>query len=292
MGSKVIELNDNDLHQLRSIQMMIFKDIQYVCEKYNLICMLGGGSVLGAIRHGGFIPWDDDMDLNMYRDDYDKFVEVFDKEFSDKYELFVPDGKHRVSNLFLKVSLKGTLLQEAHENDFMKKGVSIDVFPIENASNHAFIRKIKGAFANLYKYIVISTFLHQSQIKDNPYYSSNTMSEKIVSFIVKVTGKILSFRSYEVWYNKYDRFVQLNKKTSYVTVPTGRKQYNGEVQPSSVYFPVHETQFEDINVKVPHDYDTYLSNLYGNYMEIPPVEKREKHYYTVLDFGKYKNLSK
>ncbi len=292
MNSKVIELSEKELHQLRNIQMMIFKDIQYVCEKNGLTCMLGGGSVLGAIRHGGFIPWDDDMDLNMYRDDYNKFIELFDKEFPDKYELFVPDGKHRVSNLFLKVSLKGTLLQEAHENDFMKKGVSIDVFPIENASNNSFIRKIKGIFANVYKYVAISTFLNQSKLENNPYYNSDTLVEKITSFVVKATGKLLSFRSYEVWYNKYDKFVQLNKKTSYVTVPTGRKQYNGEIQPSSVYFPVYETKFEDISVKIPHDYDTYLSNLYGDYMEIPPVEKREKHYYTVLDFGKYTTLSK
>mgnify|MGYP000934529859 FL=1 len=71
----------------------MYSDILRVCEKYNIRVMLGGGSALGAVRHGGFIPWDDDLDLIMPREDYNKFISVFDKELSDLYEITSPNSK-------------------------------------------------------------------------------------------------------------------------------------------------------------------------------------------------------
>ena len=78
---------------MKQCLLEMYSDILRVCEKYNIRVMLGGGSALGAVRHGGFIPWDDDLDLIMPREDYNKFISVFDKELSDLYEITSPNSK-------------------------------------------------------------------------------------------------------------------------------------------------------------------------------------------------------
>ena len=89
--NKARELQENELKQLHECLLSILKDFIYVCEKYNLHYTLGGGSVLGAVRHHGFIPWDDDLDINMPRKDYERFKNIFANELSDEYELNVPN---------------------------------------------------------------------------------------------------------------------------------------------------------------------------------------------------------
>ena len=108
----------------------------------------------------------------------------------------------------------------------------------------------------------------------------------------QIIGKLLSVFSHKQWICLYDTFVKNKKKSSYSSIPTGRKLYLGETLPSNVYFPPTNGIFEGICVKLPADPDAYLKNLYGNYMWIPPIEKRESHLITELSLpSKYfKNL--
>ncbi|WP_303815737.1 LicD family protein [Acidaminococcus timonensis] len=100
---KIRELSSEELDQIHHCLLSILKDFIFVCDKYNLHYTLGGGSVLGSVRHQGFIPWDDDLDINMPRADYEKFKKIFSKELVNEYELRVPNSKYGSSALFMKL---------------------------------------------------------------------------------------------------------------------------------------------------------------------------------------------
>ena len=97
-------------------------------------------------------------------------------------------------------------------------------------------------------------------------------------------GALFSFRSYEKWYLSFDKFVQTKKEGSYCTIPTGRKHYDGELQLREVFFQPEEAVFEGMKAYVPRQKEVYLTGLYGDYMKMPPVENREKHFYTRIEF--------
>jgi lipopolysaccharide cholinephosphotransferase len=255
-----------------------------VCDKHNLTIMLGGGSALGAVRHGGFIPWDDDLDLNMPRKDYLKFIGLFDNELSDKYQITAPNSQFDVRNIFIKIYKKNTRLVEMFNvNSDTPKGIFIDIFPIEYAPMNKVVRSLKGTLANLIYYIGTSASLYQLQnniIKD--YFFSTKTSKRNYNLRLSI-GSIASVMSYKKWFNLYDRLFSQGKESDLVCIPAGRKHYFGEILPKSVFYPVKETTFNGLKAYIPNNVDTYLKNLYGDYMEIPPEEKRERHF--VVEFS-------
>jgi lipopolysaccharide cholinephosphotransferase len=273
-------LNDDERQQLKKCLMSILVDFVAVCEKHGLCYMLSGGTVLGAVRHKGFIPWDDDLDIMMPRCDYNKFIEIFEDELSHKYVLRVPNSKYEVSNTFMKIVKKNTTLIDIYnlETPFLK-GVYIDVFPIENAPNNTVIRGIKGFLSDAMAYIGVSMYMyeHKNDLIKSYFYSSN---EGKVNYIFRLfLGFCFKLIGYKRWYNRYDRFVQHKAQTGVCTIPTGRKHYRGEAHDQSVFFPVCKGQFEGETVNLPNDTVSYLENLYGDYMKIPSVEDRERHYF-------------
>lgn len=274
------ELIDEEREQLKQVLLEIYQDILNFCNKENLCVMLGGGSVLGAVRHGGFIPWDDDLDLIMPRKDYDYFYKEFPKYYSDKYTLYVPQEGYKMSNLFGKVIKKGTELVELQKitSDF-DKGIYVDIFPLEFAPDNMAAQKVKGILSTIFCLVAVSIFVNQMR---NPLIDKFMKQNKCTYFIYKVRlfiGWLFSFKSYEYWYMKFDKFVRSKRITNYVTIPTGRKRYLGELQKTEVYFPVMPVEFEGKEAYIPGDYNKFLTDLYGDYMKIPPVEKRERHYF-------------
>ena len=281
----LIQLDEEQSIKLKSLLLEMYKDIFEFCEKNKICVMLGGGSVLGSVRHGGFIPWDDDMDLNMSRKDYDYFAREFEKSMGDKYELFVPDGKHKISHLFMKVSRKGTIQEDIYTAGCsVKTGIAIDVFPIENVPEQAVIRKIKGLVSNIFAYTAVSVYMFQnSSIYLKDAYKG-TWKGRMNYNLRKILGAMFSFRSYEKWYLDFDKFAQTKEEGTFCTVPTGRKHYDGELQNREVFFPIKETLFEGVKAYIPGQAEKYLMTLYGNYMKFPPEDKREKHFYTRIEF--------
>ena len=174
----LVQLNEMQSQQLKKLLLEIYSDIFMFCEEHQLTVMLGGGSVLGSVRHGGFIPWDDDMDLNMSRKDYDYFANEFEKSMGDKYELFVPDGKHKITHLFMKVSRKGTVQEEIYTAGCnVKTGIAIDIFPIENVPEQFMLRKMKGLLSKKSKTLFQYLAVRSSKI---------VCSDGIVSLIIPV----------------------------------------------------------------------------------------------------------
>ncbi|MDQ0200744.1 LicD family protein [Neobacillus ginsengisoli] len=280
MTNILYELSEEERQQLKQVLLEIYQDILDFCNKEKLCVMLGGGSALGAVRHGGFIPWDDDLDLMMPRKDYDYFFKEFPKNYGDKYTLYVPQKGHKMSNLFGKVIKKNTELVELQKitSDF-DKGIYIDIFPIEYAPNNSIAQKVKGTLSIIFGLAAVSIFGYQFRNSLTDEYMKKNNRAYFIHKVRLFLGMLFSFRSYEYWYIKFDKFVRTKRTTNYITVPTGRKRYLGELYKKEVFFPVEPVEFEGKEAYIPGDYNKYLIGLYGDYMKIPPVEKRERHYF-------------
>lgn len=281
------ELTEAESSALKSVLLEMFGDIQFACEKEHLTVMLGGGSCLGAVRHKGFIPWDDDLDLNMLRADYDAFPEALEKHFPGKYRLVGPGVSEHYSLPFIKIEKKGTVIRTVYECEDEKPAIGIDLFPLENIPNGMLSRLWHGFWNNFYQYVAVCTKLWQRRTCPVTTLLLSTKEGRKSLRTRFFIGKLFSFRSYQKWYEICDKIARKYKDeyTKFVTVPTGRAHYFGEIQKRSDILPPVECEFEGRKAYIYNGYETYLSSLYGDYMQVPPPEKREKHFIVEIDFG-------
>lgn len=281
------ELTEDESRKLKSVLLEMFKDIRFVCEAENLTVMLGGGSCLGAVRHKGFIPWDDDLDLNMLRSDYDRFPAILEKYFPEKYSLTGPGVSDKYELPFIKIEKKGTVIKTVYEYEEESPAIGIDLFPLENIPDGKIVRLFHGFWNNFYQYIAVCTKLWQRRsclVTKLLWSTKEGRASLRRRFFI---GWIFSFKNYQHWYEKCDKIAKKYKdrNTECVTVPTGRRHYFGEIQRRSDVLPVRECLFEDERAFVYNNTEKYLSALYGNYMQIPPPKSREKHFIVKIDFG-------
>lgn len=269
LGLKV--LTSGELRSLQMVLLEIYQEIHRICEKYSLTVLLGGGSALGAVRHKGFIPWDDDMDLMMMRDEYDRFVEAFRKEADTRFRL-------RKNGLSLHIIKEGTKYQGIFDSSQDDVGVYIDVFPIDYAPENKISRFLRGC---------CSDFLLFTMNSRNIYLSRSVLLEKMFSANIKTRScfRMRELLGYLVSGIKQETFLRIHRKivvcshdSKLVTIPSGRKHYFGELLDYSVFYPASKALFEKRPCLLPGKVEVYLSNLYGmDYMNLPPEEKRETH---------------
>lgn len=283
----LFKIEDSNLARLQNVLLEIYDDLYDVCCKHGITLYLCGGSALGAIRHHGFIPWDDDLDLAMTRKDYEKFKVVFQESLADQYILNAPDYSKQVKSRFPIVIKKGTTYREIIcSPDPELQGIKVDIFLIENVPDNRVHRAIKGCFCNILEFIAgqvqLITYAECDQVSKDFLQHSG----KLNYFMQKIIRTLFSFRSGDNWLKSVDRHVRYQNENSIdCTLATGRKHYFGEIMPRDVFFPAEKIDFAERQCNVFHDLDTYLRNMYGDYMKVPPVEKRESHLIRHLDFG-------
>lgn len=284
-ANNLYELTDEDIIKMHEVLLEMYDDLFAVCEKLGIKLIAGGGTALGAVRHKGFIPWDDDMDLNLTREDYQKFIEHFDDELGEKYDLLAP-GYEKGANCFLMRVLKKntTLLNMIDEASPYPAGIYIDITPIDYAPSNSIIRYVKGKFADILRFISYSVYWKQYRSKSLEEFM--THSEGKTYYKVRMfTGSVFSFRTAEDWFKCFDLFIR-GKKSKYVTVAAGRKKYCGEIFLTDVFFPLQKAYFNERCIYIYSDIDSYLKRMYGDYMMIPEVKDREKHLCLKLCFSK------
>lgn len=268
-----------DFERLKTIELNMLKEFIAICNKHNLRYFVLGGTCLGAIRHKGFIPWDDDIDVGMPRKDYNEFLRVAQGELSNG--LFLQNGKTdpNFPLNFTKIrNSNTTFIESTMKNIDMNHGVYIDIFPLDGYKKSIF-RKIKRKICGGKIGMVYG---------DRP---KQTIKRKIKNLMINIFNK-----DYKTARDKLDAmYAKFDFDKSETVVNYCGAWGDKEIVPRSVFGSGVEKDFEDLKVIAPENYDEYLTKMYGNYMEFPPIEKRvARHDTEIIDldkpYGYYKKL--
>ena len=282
---KEYEINDDQLCKLHKVLFEMLCDIKTICEKHKIKYMLSGGSVLGAVRHKGFIPWDDDIDVMLTRSNYEKLSQIIRKEYSEKFLIVEPLDKNyyfKMPKLLLKNSIYTELAAAGTPEHHM---IFIDLFIIEYVPDNILVRKIKGYlydFAYKASSVCIDYLFPSPPIinkgKQNRMICKYYNRRRQLGFIFSKLGGI-------EFYLKVDEAIaKSTAKSKWMGIPSGIS-YNREVFKTIMFEELTETEFEGELFPIPKYYHLYLKNLYGdNYMELPPKSQRQMHLATELVF--------
>ncbi len=259
--------------QLELLKMM--KVFHEICEKNNLTYFMLGGTCLGAIRHKGFIPWDDDMDVGMPREDYNKFCKIATKAIPKDYELrFYKTAKDSPFHFGKFINKNTTLIEPKYHN--YVEGIYIDVFPLDYMSDYKLKNKIRC------KKI---WFTHACIMN----HCSTEKKKGTLRPLFQKFSKLLSLRKL---HNTLERLMikENSKNANYMCNFLGAWKER-EFIPLNIFGTPKLYEFEDSFFFGPEDADSYLRSLYNNYMELPPKEKRvcrHEYYFVSLDIP-YRN---
>jgi len=255
------------LDKIHESNLNILDEFVKICKKYNLTYFLVGGTLLGAVRHNGFIPWDDDLDVGMPREDYEFFISNYYKKLNSKFELDVHDHNKLYWLPFAKIRLKNTTYIESGAKNYIgDQGIWIDIFPLDSISN---IKKAK-----IQKKITTAIRAEMGN-RQNIINNIDKRKKKILKMI------FIGFNSNKTLGKLQNKIMKLqNKKqnTEYFANFGSQYEIEKQIHLKEKYFPLKKMKFEGKLYNVPNDYDYVLTKIYGkNYMELPPVEKRVTH---------------
>ena len=290
-GEDNIELTGENLCALQRVLDGMLKDIVQACCVAGARYTLSGGTCLGAVRHVGFIPWDDDVDLNMARADFAKFARKLENLFPGKYTVQIPGKTPGYDLAFPRVRLNGTVVRSREDigKPRAECGAYVDIFYVENIPNNPVLRKLHGlgsmAIGLGYSCRRFAAYADQYKV----LAAEDTEAMKIFAKKERL-GKLVSFWTPEHWARVWDNWNSCckNGNTAFSSIPVGRNHYFKETHPSSVFFPVSDGQFDGLTVAMPGDTKAYLTKLYGpNYMTPPEANDREVHVVYEFDLGGY-----
>jgi len=269
-------MNPSVLKKLHETEIEILNEIDRICKKHHITYYLIGGTLLGAVRHKGFIPWDDDIDIAMPRADLETFFEVCTTELSDLFEV-VNTNSDTYCRLFAKIQKKNTLCLEQdsliYQNNCMNWGIFVDIFPLDNTKK-GYGSRIQWEMAKRINHFIIRKIV---------------IGAKCKSYKDEIMRVLLSLISTNFLKKCRDRLCKLynhNKHCTHFINLGSPKKYGHELWLIDKWIPVVNVEFEGKMYPAPHDYDYVLKILYGDdYMQLPPPEKRVNHNIVKISFN-------
>ncbi len=282
---KEYNLSDEQMKSLQNRLLEAFLDIKKVCDEKGVQYMMAYGTLLGTVRHQGFIPWDEDVDIMMTRKEYEKFKNAFCETLSDRYILAEPveteNYYYKMPKVYIKDTTFITVAGAGLEHYNM---LFIDIFIIEYAPQNRLKRFVKGSVYNLafkaasvcldYKFpspIIVEKALHNKEVR--AYYRQR-----------RFLGGLFSFFGGINFYLRICETIARNEKPSNLYSIPSSISYTREIVPSEMFDRIGTGMFCGHEVNIPLDYDTYLKNRYGDYMQVPDEEHREAHGALKIEF--------
>lgn len=277
------EYEPERLKKLQEFELEMLNDFDELCQENSIEYFVCGGTALGGVRHDGFIPWDDDIDIGMTREHYNKFLQVAAKEYKRKYRVINPEINSDFPVILTKWYNKNTVFQNQEYMKLgIKLGIAIDIFCFDNIADDK--RELKKQAMRAWTF---GKLLILRSISDPINYVGGWKS-KLIHFaaIIANCGLRLLHISPKWLYKQADKAVrkyedEQTKRVAYLFDPT---PYTSVVRRDDIY-PTVRRKFENIELSFPHHVENYLKRRYGdNYMELPPEDSRHNHAPEILKF--------
>lgn len=261
---KLIPLTDEERKRVQGYELKILIEIHRICTKYNIRYSLAYGTLIGAVRHHGFIPWDDDVDICMLREDYIKFKTICKKELGSAFFYQSQDTDPEYFYLFDKIRLNGTIFKESFVSKYnIHHGVYIDIFPVDFIPDNYFLRKFQYCCFQFFRIGVQAKYLMLNARTGVKRYIFGFL--RLFYFFIPLRFLYKTANQIATWYDCKPCNRVMNFYTPYRT----REIFN-----SQMYQKYIRTVFENEEFCIVRDYDLFLHQIYGNYMELPPKDQR------------------
>lgn len=273
VNSENLKPAEGDLRKLQMVELAMLKEVVRICEKHHLTYYLSAGTFLGAVRHKGFIPWDDDADVRMPRPDYEKLLEILPGELRAPYTIkhFLYDSS--VHRYYLRINDPRVKLKRTHSKTGEISNAWLDVFPLDGMPKNKLHNKLRQ-FRLLYRRMWMQISVFDEIVTLN---KKRSRLENMIIAVVRHTP-IQHWVKYDKMWKKLDKAMKACKAETaeYYVNFMGMYKFKDMI-PKSVYGNGASYRFEDADFNGPEDYDAFLTKLYGDYMKLPPVETRNKH---------------
>ena len=265
------------LREMQMKELELLKSFRDICKEEGICYYLIAGTAIGAIRHKGFIPWDDDIDVALKREDYLRFLEVAKKYLPEGQVLQHNSLNDSYTDVTAKLIDEKSFFRIRTNSDVTENNIWIDIFPLDGAPNNKIIRKLH--FKHIYFLRMMMAYYYLDAIQYNEERSK--WKKTLIQIAKKIPiNKIINPVKIR---RKIDKLLMKYPASKSKTLGNYYGAYQDrEILPADVYGNGCEVVFEDDIYTVPAKYDAYLRNVYGDYMRLPPEEKRvPKH--SVID---------
>ncbi|MCR4874150.1 MAG: LicD family protein [Clostridia bacterium] len=254
----------SDIKEIRKILLEIASEIKQICEENKLRFFMSGGTLLGAVRHKGFIPWDDDIDFHMPRPDYEKFIQIYNSKPRTNI-LHCQETNPNYLYSYAKLAKGNTLLIEKGCHSGVEMGVYIDIFPIEGVGD-----TVEGALELMNKIDMPIKLLMSYRM--DAYRKHVSLKKNLQVVAAKIMAKFYGFKKLSNTVNTLAQTYNYDESkyiASFIDEVGERRIYPKEAYDEVVYL-----DFEDMKLPAPAGYDMVLTKFYGDYMTLPPKEKQ------------------
>ncbi|MCM1321956.1 MAG: LicD family protein [Bacteroides sp.] len=282
----LVPLPPNELRKAQFLMLKILKEVHRICEENGIHYFLSDGTLIGAIRHNGFIPWDDDIDISMLRSDYETFCKIASEKLGEEYILQTGDTDPGYGLYFVKVMLKNThwLESDASDTNRSVSGIYIDIFPFDKIpEDRKKWRQLQCRFRLLDSIIKIKTGYYNIDSVHGIFHKSYYCLKKLLGTLIPLKCFVSKRKKLCMKYETLSSSFLVARYQVFARRGETEKDVNKIEHFTSLV--LHD--FEDAQFYIPQKYDVVLKQYYGDYMTLPPVEKQKNHGIVEYDFGGY-----